>query len=205
MKDALVLSISAALLASGTAHAGFTLIKDDFNGWSGQAGAFTTIGFNDLPNNTFVTDQYSDLGVTFTDADPDIVQSAGLFSIYAQDGCGLNGVCLIEMTFDGPMQSVAWHFPGVLFADVYFGSTLLYQSPILGNPGVNWFAGIISDVPFDRVKLRSLPPDQFGNCWAPHLDNVYYSSVPAPPVLALFGLAGVLAHSRRWSRSGSPE
>ncbi|MFO0830119.1 MAG: hypothetical protein U0572_18400 [Phycisphaerales bacterium] len=205
MKYSLALSISTALLASGTAHAGLTLIKDDFNAWSGQAGAFTTIGFNDLPNNTLVTDQYYGLGVTFTDPDPNVIQAPNLFQTYPQDGAGLYGVCLVETTFTEPQQAIAWHFPGIIFAQVYWGATLLYESPLLGNPGVNWFAGLLSDVAFDRVRIHGLPPNQYGQCDDVVLDNLYFSAVPAPPVLAFLGLAGVLAHSRRRSRAGSPE
>ncbi|MFO0829880.1 MAG: hypothetical protein U0572_17190 [Phycisphaerales bacterium] len=205
MKNSFAFSICAAVLATGTAQAGFTLIKDDFTAWSGQAGAFTTIGFNDLPNNTLVTDQYCGLGVTFTDPDPNVIQAPNLFSIYPQDGAGLNGVCLIEMAFSQPLDAIAWHFPGIIFAELYSGDTLLYQSPLLGNSGLNWFAGLVSDTAFDRVRIHGEPPDQYGQCHYVFLDNLYFSTVPAPPVLALLGLAGVLAHSRRRSRAGSPE
>ena len=57
--------------------------------WEAAAGAFTTIDFTGFPNLTFITDQYMDLGLLFTDGDDTI---AGFDpNTFIQDGWGVDG------------------------------------------------------------------------------------------------------------------
>jgi hypothetical protein len=173
------------------------VVVSDFAAWQLTAGPYSTIDFTGYPTNTFVTDQYSNLGVTFVDPDPNVV-IANAFSIFPQDGSGINGVCTIDMVFAAPITTVAFHHPGVLFATLYSNGQAITASMGLPGSGVNWFQGLVSDQPFDRVKLTGII-SPVGPCDDPVLDNLYFSTIPAPGGAGLVA-ALLLVRSRRRTR-----
>ncbi len=161
-----------------------------------MTGPITTIDFTGYPTNTFITDQYANLGVTFVDQDPNVIRQ-GFYSLFPQDGGGLDGVCTIDMVFAGPITSVAFHHPGVLFATLYSNGQALSAPIGLPGSGVNWFQGLVSEQSFDRVKLTGII-SPIGPCDNPVLDNLYFATIPAPGGIGVF--AFLLASSRRRRR-----
>ncbi len=94
------LGLLAAVLGAEPARGGFIEFLNDRDGWIDAAGSFTTIHFNELPRHTFVTDQYADLGVLFTDGDDQI--DRGGAPPWMNDGWGLDGNGDINIVFDTP-------------------------------------------------------------------------------------------------------
>ncbi len=188
--------MAAALtcVITGSAQASFAWFNNNFAGWQSAAGEYKTCDFAAYPTNTFITDQYADLGVLFTNPGPNVVQ-AGVFDIYPLDGSGIDGNCGIELTFTQPTYSVGAHGPDTWTYNVYLGSTLLYSSP--GHPSSpTGFAGFVSTVAFDRVVFfGAFGPD----CDDVHIDNIYFSTVPAPAASILVAMGLVAGRQRRRS------
>jgi hypothetical protein len=172
-----------ALATARTSFAGFTLFEGNFNAWSSAAGAHQTIGFEGFPVNTQITTQYLDMGVNFTPLDgPNVVQPFAP-AFFLQDGYGIDGNGGVEMVFESPTYSVAAHNPGTWRFHLFVGNTLVYDSGFVGGSGLNKFAGVVSTVPFDRVRLVSFAGDDV------YMDNLYFSTVPGPGGIAVLGLA----------------
>ena len=160
--------------------------------WHNSAGGFDTITFTELPANTWITNQYAHLGVTFTDGSNQVAYMPGAF---VNDDYGLTGA-LDETTleFSQPMYAIAADFPGLLTFQLYFQNQLIYQSTDFGGGGAGWFAGLVSDRPFDRVRMYDPTSDFF-------IDDLHFGpAIPAPGVLALAAIAGAFS-SRRTRRA----
>jgi hypothetical protein len=147
----------------------------NFNQWKAAVGfEFTTIGFFELgPPPQFITDEYIEQGLLFTDGN-DNTAGPGCMS-YVLDCWGLQGNGPINITFTEPRYWVAAHFPGDLGFDLFIGKTMIYTGGDFGQPGAPpHFAGLVSTEPFDRVKLyRHKTPSSF-------IDNLYFGGPPAP-------------------------
>jgi hypothetical protein len=156
-------------------------------------GSFTTIGFNDLPANTFLSDQYAALGVLFTDGN-DLTR--GSFPLlYLNDGYGVDGNGWIHLTFLEPQAWVAVDYPGDMTIDLYQGNQLLYSTGThFPGSGVGFFGGVVSDQLFDRVILRDWADS------ATFIDDLHFG-VPSPSTLAV--LAMTVLFSRRRRRDGA--
>jgi hypothetical protein len=175
---------------TGHASAGFTLFEGNFNAWSSAAGTHQTIGFDGFPLNTYITTQYLDMGVEFTSfGGPNVVRPFAP-DVFFQDGYGIDGNDGVEVLFASPTYSVAAHNPGSWRFHLFVGNALVYDSGFVGGSGLNKFAGVVSTVPFDRVRLVSDPGDDV------YMDNLYFSTVPGPGGLAVF-LSALVARTRR--------
>lgn len=135
----------------------------DLDEWLAAVGPFSTICFDEVPLNTFVTDQYVGLGLHFTDGD-DLTLPIPLFS----DGVGLHSSFLppdfgsyIHIAFERPQSYVAiGSGPSVVS-----GSSLRVELFSLGqlihvvDPLLDWeFFGMLSSDTFDAVALiRDFP------------------------------------------------
>lgn len=191
------LGVIAGMTISANCLAGVTLFQGDANGWLQAVATHETIGFTEYPHNTLIGEQYSNLGVHFTDTDGNWI-IANASASYPQDGCGLNGNQFVELSFDQPMSAFAIYFPGVEFFTCFLGEREVFRSSMLGIGGPNNFAGITSDTPFDRVVLHSLPPDHFGIIHKVFLDDIYFSDVPGPSgAIVIVGLAALAQRGRR--------
>ena len=188
------LGLGALALPTPLARADFIEYEQNFAGWLAAAGSYTTITFMGYSDGTLVTNQYSSLGVMFTSADIDTISGPSSF-VYPQDGWGLDGNAIIELTFAQPITAVGWHFPGILKATFYLGQAQVafdVQSGFSGNAAN--FTGFAGDLQFDRIRLFS---DNFpqGNV---NLDNLYFQTIPTPGVgVALIGLAFTRPQRRR--------
>jgi hypothetical protein len=49
----------------------FVKFNQNFPGWQGAAGLYTTVKFGEIPANLTVTDQYASIGLLFTSSDLD--------------------------------------------------------------------------------------------------------------------------------------
>lgn len=187
-----------ALSLAGVASAGVTIYSGaaGWQSWQQAAGGFTTIDFTDLGQwEPVASDRYASSGVLVTDWDGNVGETNTL--AFPLDNHGLFGYCVIEFTFTSPMQAVSMHFPGGINAWLYAGDTLLGYVQNGGGSGVNFFLGFTSDVAFDRIVLRdfSMPPPF--PCNEVHIDNLYFSAVPSPGVLAALALGASLTGRRR--------
>lgn len=184
-----LLASTIALMLQQQATASVTLY-DQYAAWGAAAGPFTTVTFNEVPHPTLLSNQYQDLGILFTSADPDV---AGSYP-NASDGAAVNGFQIIEVTFAAPINAFAWLHPGATRIRLFSGDTLVYQSTYLGGSGWGWFTGVHSSVAFDRIQLNDFDTG-FGN--PVYVDNIYFSTIPGPAGLALIGFAGLIRGSRR--------
>jgi len=152
--------------------------------WQSAAGAYTTIQFNELPNGTWITDQYDHVGALFTDGSDQVFFNQNGFP---NDGYGLNAA-FDETTieFTQSIFTIAADCPGGLrFTLFYRGVQTYLSSPFSGDPFA--FAGLVSDQPFDKVLIM----DPSGGTF---VDDLYFGP-PIPgsgawAVVACFVLGG---------------
>lgn len=189
MKHLIAIVTSISLVPP--AAASVMLIQADFDAWAQLAAPYTTIDFTGFPNGTNITDQYSGLGVLFTDPDPNTVMS-NVPPYFPLDGSGMIGESAVDLSFAQGINAVSFHFHGFLSIALYSNGSLAYQSPEVGTGGwgVIQFAGVVSDTPFDLVLLRN-GPDWVG------LDNLYFSTIPGPGGVALLAMAALSCRGRR--------
>ncbi|MFO0828233.1 MAG: hypothetical protein U0572_08790 [Phycisphaerales bacterium] len=194
------------LIALGACHAsaaaGVTLYQGEsgWSQWSSVATGYTTVGFTDLGMYEPVApDRYADLGVLITDPEGNL----GEINPYAFpiDGHGIWGGCVTEFTLLTPSHAFASRFPGLMHAWLYSGATLVaaFSSAAFGGGGADQFAGFVSSELFDRVVFTgfgSLPPFP---CDDVLFDDIYFSVVPAPSVLAVGAIAMLVGRGRRRS------
>jgi len=181
--------ISAAITTNS--FASVVYFQNDYAGWSASASSYATCSFAEFPQNTFITDQYANLGVLFTGFTGNVVKTSAI--IFPLDSHGIDGNCGIELTFAAPTYSVGAHGPDVWKYLLYQGNTLIHTSTY-SNGGIGNFAGIVSSVPFDRVQFKGFPlPD----CDDVYIDNIYFSSIPAPAAIAVLVMAWPLRRARR--------
>jgi hypothetical protein len=160
-------------------------------------GPHPTIGFADLPVGTIVTNQYSRLGVTFTDGDDTTVM------LDSSDGFGLAGSgiygqqSIITLSFAASINAVGAEFPGALRIDVFSGTTEVGTSANFGFSGHPFFGGVVSDTSFDRVVLSDWVDNTV------YIDNLHFGSVPEPgsSVLMLIGGGYCWIYRRRKRRA----
>lgn len=111
----------------------------------------THIGFADQPVNTIILNQYSGLGVTFSDGNDKVTYNTG----FQQDGYGLYGGTTVSLSFSKPINVLSTYYAGAQTIKLYDqpGGTLLYTSPNFGSTGLNLFAGVFSYTPFTYAVI----------------------------------------------------
>jgi hypothetical protein len=157
--------------------------------WQSAAGPYSTITFTELPEHTWIFDQYADLGVHFTDGADQIYHNQNIF---LNDGAGLNGA-FDESTleFDQAITAIAVSHPGAVQIKLFADGEQIYLSPLLGGGGTGFFSGLISTQHFDAVEL-------FDPGSGLVIDNLYFGPpIPAPAALALLGITSMLGPRRR--------
>ncbi len=179
--------IAAAILpwAGNGVVCGGLIEFTDKEEWIAAVGRFTTIDFTGFPDGTFITDQYADLGILFTDGNDNIFLNDGAFP---NDGAGLDGNGDISVAFDTPQAWIGVDFPGFLTIELYTEGRLFFTSNLWGG-GVGNFLGLISSELFDAAVLID-PLDQAA------IDDLHFG-VPAPSALWLLAVAALLPRRRR--------
>jgi len=183
-----IFAVSAGISCAGTTQAAVELFTD-FAEWQAAAGSYSTVDFTGFPMGTFITDQYSALGVAFTDGNDSIQLTPG----FTLDGAGLDGNGPTDLAFVQSMTAFAIHFPGVAQVQLLSGGDSLYLSPPVsgGGAGALGFLGVISTRLFDAARL--IDP-VFGDA---DIDNLYFGPpIPAPATIVLLTFASIL-HKRR--------
>lgn len=157
--------------------------------WQSTVGNnYSSIYFTGYPNNTFITTQYSSLGIVFTDGN----DSIQLTPSFITDGAGLTGNNIIHISFSAPMFWIGADFPDALEISLYNQSSLIYTSGKFGGGGVGFFGGLVSTNPFDSVVLLKPAGGDVS------IDNLHFGPpIPAPGALALLGAACFFGRRRR--------
>ncbi len=189
----LSIAVCLALASCRASHAGLTQYTNKLT-WINVASPSTDIGFEEYPEGTTITSQYSALGVQFSDGDDHIFDSGFYFP---SDGKGLIGSFgtfgldrPITVDFSGPRFAVAVEFPGAVWFTLYHQGQLVGQSGLFANGISGAFAGIVSTVPFDRVVLD--------NDSTMAIDSLYFgAAVPGPNAIGVFGLFFARRRRRR--------
>ena len=153
--------------------------KDD---WLNAVGPFTTIDFTGFRNDTFITDQYADLGVLFLDGDDNIICCDQ--PSFPEDGSGLDGNAAIALEFATPQRYIAADFPGGLCYRLFDRGELFFESGLLGGGGIGLFGGLVSTRTFDSAVIC----DPSGNNQV-DLDNLHFGFTPLSD-LDLDGVVG---------------
>jgi hypothetical protein len=164
--------------------------QNDKQGWLDAAGEHTTIDFTGFPEGTWITEQYAYLGTHFVDG-ADLIQETEIG--YPQDGWGLIGFDEIRVTFDEPIYSIGADFPGGARFDLYWQGVPIHFSPFFGGSGPGQFGGLVSDEPFDEVRIWDIDLAVF-------VDNLYFGPpIPAPG--SIVGVAALALLARRRQRT----
>ena len=181
-----LLAVALSVCSGGRAAVGGFIEFTDKEEWIAAVGRFTTIGFTGFPDGTFITDQYADLGILFTDGNDSIFPNENAFP---NDGVGLDGNGDISVSFDTPQAWIGVDFPGLLTIELYSEGRLFFTSNTYGG-GVGNFLGLVSSELFDAAVLV----DPFGI--SVFMDDLHFG-VPAPGALWLLGLSALWARRRR--------
>ena len=172
------------LLLSASAHGGVQEFTDK-DEWIAAVGEFTTIDFTGFDVGTFITDQYADLGILFTDGNDSIQHTAS----FVNDGAGLDGNGDISVAFDTPQLWIGVDFPGAMQIELYTEGRLSFTSFVYVPGGVGNFFGLVANKPFDAAVLI----DPLGEA---EIDDLHFG-VPTPGTLALLALGALCTHRRR--------
>ena len=176
---------------ASTAVAELEMILDQAEWESAVGGNFETIDFTGFPDLTPITHQYADLGVHFTS----FAVISGPSNAYPNDQWGIHGFNELFIEFDMDVQWVAIDFPGFVQIEIWRNGQFVEASAGFGSGGHGFFGGIISDAPFDAVRI-----------WSPagggvSLDDFHFGPpIPGPGVLAVLGIAAVGRRRRRCAR-----
>lgn len=158
----------------------------------------TTIGFTEYPNGTTISDQYSDLGVTFQGLN----FVSGPFPVNYHDSWGLRifgtDTPGNDLYFSEPINWIAADILGSMKIELYIGETKFYTSSRLGIAGNNQFGGLVSSQPFDHVRIYDMSDP------LTVVDDLHFGppvAVPAPGPIALAPFVLLLRQRRQRRRN----
>ncbi len=189
----------AAAVVAGAPHAlaGVVVYANaDEAEWFAATPGHSTITFAELPHYTLVSDQYAELGVLFTDPFPNLI--LGPFpDSFLQDGWGLSGSIAVHLEFAETMVAFAAHFPGFAVFKFFRDGEMVFQSPLMGGGGLDWFAGFSVTGGFDRLEITGKPPLFPDLIDVVNFDNFYFKAIPAPGAVVALLIAGLAGGGRR--------
>ncbi|MFK7961718.1 MAG: hypothetical protein AB8G96_14475 [Phycisphaerales bacterium] len=180
-----------ALAMSSVSGADFVAYSD-FDEWVAEIGGdFSTIGFDEFDEpQTFITDQYEELGVLFDEEQ--FVATLGSSSF--QDGWGGRTLVFqnsLRVNLTEPMKSFGFLAPATALVRFFFEGELLWNFPASGD--MRW--GFTSDQYFDEVHIGT------GGGGTNATDDIYLPPIPGPAGLALLLVAGARGICGRRRRS----
>ena len=172
----------------------------DKDEWIDAVGEFTTIDFTGYPKDTFIADQYADLGILFTDGNDNIDYGCG----YVNDCWGLRGSGIITLAFDLPQAYIGVDYPGAMKIELFSEGRLIYTSSDFGVIGKGHFAGLLSTSLFDGAVLSDWV-DGFVS-----IDDLHFGPPACPWDLdgnAIVGASDLLALLMQWGTNpnGPPD
>jgi hypothetical protein len=176
----LCLAPLSVLILCSSVYGDITYYKNNKAQWIADVGEFTTLGFNDLgPVPVIVTEQYSELGVHFTDGD----DVAYKFGSAITDGWGMKdnpgGTIYIQLEFDKPQYWLGVDHPGGMACLLFNDEELIDEMHVFELSGDVNFAGVLSDVGLNKVRLRDVIDTVVA------VDNIHFG---APPTCLLADL-----------------
>lgn len=160
--------------------------------WAAAAGGVSAITFVGLADGVVVTNQFSGVGVAFTDGNDTVLSSVN----FVTDTKGIDAKGSTTLQFGSTQSVIGFDFPGALHLDLFLGAALVYSSSNFAGSGAGFFAGI-TGAAFDRVVVTDWV-DQLA-----FIDNIYIGRAPIPEpetyalMLGGLGLVGWMARRRR--------
>ncbi len=136
--------------------------------WFANVTDIKTADFTGFAPGTFITDQYADLGVIFTDGNDAIHETEG----FVIDGWGLDGNDAIHLSFDVPQRFIGVDFQGAVRFQLLLAGELVHVTGDFGISGVGHFAGLISPVLFDEVIMTDCISPEVG------IDDLHFGTTP---------------------------
>ncbi len=147
----IIAPFTSALLYIALSHTSTADVLEltDKEVWIDVVGKFTTIDFTGFEDGTFITDQYADFGLLFTDGNDNIHHTCS----YVNDCRGLDGNQAIDLVFDTPQTYIAVDHPGSVQFELFNKGKLVYTSSSMGLGGSGHFSGLVLTQPFDAAIL----------------------------------------------------
>ena len=163
--------------------------------WESDVGTWNEMDFTGLEPGLNPTFEYLDsVGAVFVDGFNSIEGES--FAAFPEDGWGIvSGVpgSVIEFELIAPTRSLAMLFPGNINVTLWSGDEVVVQTGG-GIPGAGNVLGLLSTVPFDRVRL-----DDSGG--VAFVDDIRVGVLIAGPgAAALMSVASVIGTGRRRAR-----
>jgi len=196
MKITLIAFTFAFAFAADAASAGVVEYgNDDRDQWFadvGGPGNVSTVDFTGFDDFTPIDDQWAHLGVHFSG----FVVTVGPSPIgFPNDSWGARGEPDINVIFDEPMQWIAADVRGNMTIELYNNDVLIYTTGIMGGGGGGNFGGLISDTPFDSVRIFD-PLDSLV-----FIDDLHFGPpIPAPASLLPLSLTAIASLTTRRQR-----
>ncbi len=185
-----LLLVTVECLLLDSASAAFTTFTS-FGAWQAATPTYSTIDFTGFPQYTVLSDQYSEQGVTIMAETVAWIQFSPSYQLDGI-GCRTSG-SFIDFNFTTPQRSFSVSGLGLWKLEFFLGETLIgstpYSFPNLPNMT---FGGGMSDTPFVRVRIKDFVGESVLD-----LDNISFSTVPAPAGVLVLALGVALRRRRR--------
>jgi hypothetical protein len=190
-------------VAAGTSHSSSAAVtvfessagnRTDRIAWEQEVQTWETMDFVGVEEEVPIpTDFYLDEFGVLIDGGPAWGHLSQMF--FPMDGSGFGTVGFepfVDIRFDEPIRALGADHPGGFRFTLFLGEDLVYETGLLGVGNIGNFSGVISEVPFDRVRISD--SDGFG------VDDLRFGLVvPGPPVAAMlltFGVSGLRPRRR---------
>lgn len=142
-------AITVLACMTGGAPRGIVYEIYDKGVWAAAVGEFSTVDFVGFPEDTYIVEQYAELGVVFTDGDDSVYHN----NSFPNDGVGLDGNGDITVVFAQAQSWIGVEFPGFLRLRLYRDGKLAFISNDAGAGFTDNFLGLLSEEPFDSAVL----------------------------------------------------
>jgi len=188
--------LTCAALAGNAGGAVEVYFGDDGRAaWESDVGTWNEMDFTGFEPGLNPTFEYLEsVGAVFVDGFNSI--EGEFFTLYPEDGWGIvsgGPGSVIEFELIAPTLSLAMLYPGGINVTLWSGDEVVAQTGG-GSPGNGNFLGLLSTVPFDRVRL-----DDSGD--VAFVDDIRVGVlIPGPGAAAMLAVASVIGTGRRRQR-----
>jgi len=188
--------VACAALAANAGGAVEVYFGDDGRAaWESDVGTWNEMDFTGFEPGLNPTFEYLEsVGAVFVDGFNSI--EGEFFTLYPEDGWGIvsgGPGSVIEFELIAPTRSLAMLFPGGINVTLWSGDEVVAQTGG-GSPGNGNFLGLLSTVPFDRVRLDASGSIAF-------VDDIRVGVlIPGPGAAALMAVASVIGTGRGRAR-----